>query len=167
MDASFDVTHESDFSPRDFRQALGSFATGVVVVTTHPAGYNPIGLTVNSFASVSLDPPLILWSIDKNSETQGPFLAADTFAVNVLKSDQEEKSTRFSTRGQHDLQDGEFTVWKTGSPILPDTLTQFDCEIFQKIDAGDHIIFIGKVLKLAKTDGDPLLFAGGQYRHLD
>lgn len=166
MDASFSVNDEGAFTTGEFRKALGSFATGVVIVTTHPAGYNPIGLTVNSFASVSLDPPLVLWSIDKNSEVQGPFLEADTFAINVLRDSQEDLSKRFSTKGRHDLQDDEYTTWRTGAPILPETLAQFDCDVFQSIDAGDHIIILGKVLKIAHRDGAPLLFADGSYRHL-
>jgi flavin reductase (DIM6/NTAB) family NADH-FMN oxidoreductase RutF len=166
LDASFGMSEEGVFTTHEFRQALGSFATGVVIVTTHPKGYNPMGLTVNSFASVSLDPPLVLWSIDKNSETQGPFLAADTFAVNVLRDSQEDLSTRFSTKGCHNLGNNEFITWKSGAPILPETLAQFDCDVFQRIDAGDHIIFLGKVRKIAYQDGAPLLFSGGSYRHL-
>lgn len=166
MDANINLEDSEDFSVRSFRDALGCFATGVVVVTTHPAGYKPIGLTVNSFASVSLEPPLVLWSLDRDSDTQGPFLASDHFAVNVLRADQEALSTRLSTRADHDLHDDEYVTWETGAPILTNTLAQFDCEVVDKLDGGDHVIFLGRVLRIASGEGEPLVFSRGQYRDL-
>lgn len=166
MDANINLEGELDFTTRSFRDALGHFATGVVVVTTHPDGYNPIGLTVNSFASVSLEPPLVLWSLDRDSDTQGPFLASDHFAVNVLRADQKALSTRLSTRGHHDLHDDEYVTWVTGAPILTDTLAQFDCEVFERLDGGDHLIFLGRVLRIAACKGEPLLYSQGEYRDL-
>lgn len=166
MDANINIEEGSGFTARSFRDALGCFATGVVVVTTHPEGYTPIGLTVNSFASVSLDPPLVLWSLDRASEMQGPFLASDHFAVNVLRADQQPLSVRLSTRGSHVLQADEYVTWETGAPILTDTLAQFDCQVQERIDGGDHIIFLGRVKRIASSDGEPLLFSRGQYREL-
>lgn len=166
MDANFNLEDELSFSDRALRDALGCFATGVIVVTAHPEGYNPIGLTVNSFASVSLEPPLVLWSLDRDSDTQGPFLVSDHFAINVLRADQQMISDRFSTRGNHDLHKGEFVTWETGAPILMETLAQFDCEVERRIDGGDHVIFLGRVLRIGAGDGEPLLFSQGQYRKL-
>ncbi len=164
LDAKINLKGSAGFSARSFRDALGCFATGVVVVTTHPEGYKPIGLTVNSFASVSLDPPLVLWSLDRSADTHAPFFASDHFAINVLRADQEALSVRLSTRGRHGLHDDEYEVWETGAPILPDTLAQFDCEVQERIDGGDHVIFLGRVKRIASQEGEPLLFARGKYR---
>lgn len=163
LDANINLGDSMEFTPRALRDALGRFATGVVVVTTHPAGYNPIGLTVNSFASVSLDPPLVLWSLDRDSDTQGPFLASDHFAINILRADQKALSTRLSTRGNHNLHESEYVTWETGAPILLETLAQFDCEIQDRLDGGDHLIFLGRVRRIASNEGAPLLFSQGKY----
>lgn len=171
LDANINLEDSVDFTTRSFRDALGCFATGVVVVTTHPKGLKPIGLTVNSFASVSLEPPLVLWSLDRESDTQGSFLASDRFAVNVLRADQEALSIRMSIQGEHDLRDDEYETWEyetweTGAPILTDTLAQFDCEVIQTIDGGDHVIFLGRVLRFVTGRGEPLLFSCGEYRNI-
>ena len=155
------------FSSRELRDALGCFATGITIVTAHMPGYKPIGLTVNSFASVSLEPPLVLWSLDRNSENVTPFLQADHFGVNVLEESQEHLSTRFATRGMHGFKDGEFQTWETGAPILPETLAQFDCRIVERFDGGDHVIFLGKVVRISSRPGNPLLYSRGGYRGLD
>lgn len=166
MDANINLEDGVGITPRALRDALSRFATGVVVVTTHPAGYNPIGLTVNSFASVSLDPPLVLWSLGRDSDTGSPFLASDHFAVNILRADQESLSSRLSTRGNHNLHEGEYVTWETGAPILENTLAQFDCEIVDRLDGGDHVIFLGRVVRLASHAGEPLLFSQGKYGEL-
>lgn len=166
LDANINLDNAVGFTPRVLRDALGRFATGVAVVTTHPEGYNPMGLTVNSFASVSLDPPLVLWSLDRDSDTQGPFLASDHFAVNILRADQQDLSTRLATRGRHNLHDGEYVTWETGAPILTNTLAQFDCEVQDRLDGGDHLIFLGRVKRIASNEGAPLLFSQGAYGEL-
>ena len=154
------------FSSRQLRDALGCFATGITVVTAHPEGYQPIGLTVNSFASVSLDPPLVLWSLDRNSENVTPFLQSDHFGVNILEAGQADISGRFATRGRHNMAPDEFETWKTGAPILVETLAQFDCKVFKKFEGGDHMIFLGEVVQIASGQGNPLLYAAGDYRQL-
>ena len=167
MGSDFGKAVEEAFTSRQFRDALGCFATGITVVTAHPAGYKPIGLTVNSFASVSLDPALVLWSLDRNSENQAPYLQADHFGINILDETQQDISTRFATRGKHDFKPGEYEVWETGAPIIPQTLAQFDCRVKKRIDGGDHVIFLGEVVRIASRVGKPLIYSGGGYSRLD
>lgn len=154
------------FSSRQFRDALGCFATGITVVTAHPAGYQPIGLTVNSFASVSLDPPMVLWSLDRNSENVTPYLQSDHFGVNILEASQTDLSDRFATRGRHNLGADEYETWTSGAPMLTETLAQLDCRVLKRFDGGDHVIFLGGVIQIASRPGNPLLYAAGDYRHL-
>lgn len=155
------------FTSRDLRDALGCFATGVTVVTISPKGGQAVGLTVNSFSSVSLEPPLVLWSVDRGSENFEAYETVDHFAVNVLDETQEALSTRFATRGALDLEEGEYKTWVTGAPILPQTLAQFDCRVKERFSGGDHVILLGEVVKIASRPGRPLLFASGAYRQLD
>ncbi|KIQ03859.1 flavin oxidoreductase [Agrobacterium tumefaciens] len=144
---------------RSFRTALGNFPTGITVVTAQtPDG--PIGMTVNSFSSVSLDPPLILWSPAKTSSRHDLFAGAMHFAIHVLAADQGELCTRF-TRGGLAFDE---LAWKTnaeGVPIIPGTLSRFECEKASVYDGGDHSILLGRVLRAAHRDGEPLCFARG------
>lgn len=144
---------------RSFRTALGNFPTGITVVTAQsPAG--PIGMTANSFSSVSLDPPLILWSPAKTSSRHDFFAGATHFAIHVLAADQGELSSRFTRGG---LGFNEFT-WDEnpeGVPIIPGTLSRFECERASVYDGGDHSILLGRVLRAAHREGDPLCFARG------
>ncbi len=146
-----------------FKQALGNYPTGVTVVTAFNDANEPIGLTVNSFASVSIDPLLILWSLDKKSQLHANFLAAKKFAVNILASDQGHLCTLFASRIPDRFTQ---TTWSTsvhGLPILHDTLSTLQCETYKQIDAGDHTIFIGQVLAIDNTQKEPLLY---HRRHL-
>jgi len=156
------------FNSRQFRDALGHFATGITVVTTKVGSEPAIGLTANSFSSVSLDPPLILWSLDKNSETVATFEACEHFAINVLSVEQKDLSVQFSRRGNHFINGLDVETWKTGSPILRQAQASFDCTVHQRIDAGDHIIMLGQVEQVGLSgSGDPLLYHRGQYRQID
>lgn len=142
----------------DFKKALGNYPTGVTVVTTFDKENNPVGLTVNSFASVSLDPLLILWSIDKRSKSLPDFTNSKKFAVNILASDQEKLCFLFSSKevdrfGQCDWQHSESQL-----PILANVASVLECETVQEIEAGDHVILIGKVHKVMNTDKAPLLY---------
>ncbi len=157
------MTHDS----RKFRNALGCFATGVAVITTQARGRAPIGITVNSFSSVSLDPPLILWSLDKKSDTLPVFSAIDAFTVNVLREDHREISTRLSRQGDHSLEQLVTRVGTNGLPAIEEALAHFECEVYARHDAGDHIILLGRVTHFEYSeDGRPLLYHRGGYQGL-
>ncbi|MGE0666435.1 MAG: flavin reductase family protein [Sphingomonadales bacterium] len=150
--------------PRALRRAFSCFATGVTVVTTHSRAGTPIGLTMNSFSSVSLDPPLILFSLGKKSEQYDDFMSASIFAVNVLCEEQVGLSGRFSTPGDKSFGDIPYDQWETGAPIIPGALAAFDCHIDQRVDAGDHILFICRVVRTeVVSDAAPLLFHRSAY----
>ena len=157
-----------DFTPVDLRNAFGKFATSVCVITAAPEGFAPLGMTVNSFSSVSLNLPLVLWSLQNNSDCVPAFNATTRFAVNILTVDQRELSEQYSRRGDHDLSAGHYVTGKTGVPILKDTLASFECEIWQRYDGGDHVILVGKMLELASPNSTatPLLFFSGGYQEL-
>lgn len=149
--------------PRTFRSALGQFATGVTVVTTTtPAG--PVGLTVNSFASVSLDPPLVLWSLRAQSFNHAAFAACEYFGVNVLADHQEHLSRRFATPTA-DKFDG--VAWRRGlgdAPIIEGAAATFECARHANYSGGDHSIFLGRVERFAHRDDVlPLVFCRGNY----
>ncbi len=170
-------TPPSDLDPhskqqRAFRKALGSFATGVTIVTTmdtsskggatENAG-DPIGLTASSFNSVSLDPPLILWSLAKSSLSYQAFTQSGHFAVHVLAEDQSELSSRFA-RSQTDKWDGlDWHAGTLGSPLLSEFLALFECRAHAQYDGGDHVILLGEVVNFEMRDAAPLLFHSGAY----
>lgn len=149
------------------RNALGQFATGVCVITATPDGGKPFGMTINSFSSLSLDPPLVLWSLAHSSDTFSTFEMLDTYVVNVLSEDQQGLSNRYSRRNEHDLVDDDFYWSANNNPIIRGSLASFECEIFERYEGGDHVIMVGKVIDY-KNDGDgkPLLFFSGQYQSL-
>ena len=152
---------------RRFRSALGWFTTGVAVVTTRVPGGEAIGITVNSFSSVSLDPPLVLWCLDKKSDTLAAFEAASHFTVNVLREDHREISSRLSRKGDHSLAGLAVIERENGCPALLNALAHFECEIEARHDAGDHVIMIGRVLAFdCAEDGRPLLYHRGGYQML-
>jgi len=152
---------------REFRDALGHFATGVAVISTFTEDGNTLGLTVNSFASVSLDPPLILWSLDKGSDRFAPLMQVERFAVNILGQGEQEISRRLSRKGQSTLQPDEFQKSTHGVPVLNHAAAIFECVVHDKIEAGDHVIFIGRVLASSHNSHEtPLLYYRGAYRAL-
>lgn len=152
---------------RKFRNALGWFTTGVAVITSCAEGGKPIGITVNSFSSVSLDPPLVLWCLDKKSDTLPLFEKAKHFTVNVLREEHEEISSRLARKGDHSLEAIDLLPMESGCPALRDALAHFECEVEARHDAGDHIIMIGRVLKFDHAeDGRPLLYHRGGYQML-
>lgn len=152
---------------RRFRNALGWFTTGVAVVTTRLPGGEAIGITVNSFSSVSLDPPLVLWCLDKKSDTLAAFEAATHFTVNVLREEHREISSRLSRKGDHSLAGLAVIERENGCPALLEALAHFECEIEARHDAGDHVIMIGRVLAFdCAEDGRPLLYHRGGYQML-
>ena len=149
-----------------FRRCLGKFATGVTVVTCSDKDGRPCGITANSFSSVSLEPPLILWNIAKVSRSLGAFLEASHFAINILSSRQRDLSHHFAMT-DHTLFDGvTYTLSENNVPLLPDTLACLQCRTQKTYDAGDHHIIIGEVCSSTSTDLEPLIFFGGDYSSL-
>jgi flavin reductase (DIM6/NTAB) family NADH-FMN oxidoreductase RutF len=159
--------YRSGHDPRTLRDALGCFATGVTVVTCLSEQGKPAGLTVNSFTSVSLDPPLLLVCIAKRAASAGALIEASHFAVNVLQTGQQPASIRFSTRDEDRFGTTPWSCGEAGAPILKDSLGVFECERFAVYDGGDHHILVGRVVKASFDAGlDPLLYFRGRYRRL-
>ena len=153
--------------PREFRNALGQFATGVCVITANPDGWRPFGVTANSFASVSLDPPLVLWSLQNDSEMFAAFEAAAGYAVNILRRDQRALADRYAVKGDHLLEPAHHEAGASGLPVMPDTLVSLECDIEARHRGGDHIILVGRVQAMTHREaGPPLLFCDGGYRQL-
>jgi flavin reductase (DIM6/NTAB) family NADH-FMN oxidoreductase RutF len=148
---------------RDLRRAFGNFATGVTIVTTLDADGNPCGFTANSFTSVSIAPPLLLVSIAKAAFGCSVFTAAKGFAVNILARDQRELSNRFAAAGADKFDGLAWQAEATGSPIIDGVVAWFDCEHFEQVDAGDHVILIGRVVGYAHNTHSPLGFCRGAY----
>ena len=152
---------------RAFRQALGCFPTGVAVVTAQPMESHPVGITVNSFTSVSLDPPLVLWCLDKKSDRFAAFTQAAGFVVSILGTAHEEVSSRLAKRGAHSLDGIDLLETEMGPPALADALAIFECATHAVHDGGDHAILIGQVVRFARRDaGAPLVFFKGRYSAL-
>jgi len=152
---------------RDFRNALGRFATGVCVISTVSDKGLPLGLTANSFSSVSLDPPLVLWSLQNNSDVFDVFSAPAQFAINVLASEHYEHSNRYAQKGDHLLDPAHFSLGEYGSPIVAEALVAFECELHATHDGGDHLIIVGRVKHVhTRDEGEPLLFYSGNYHRL-
>lgn len=146
-----------------YRQCLGKFATGVTVVTCADHLGRPCGITANSFSSVSLEPPLVLWNIAKVSNSLGAYLAARHFAVNVLTLSQRDLAIHFA-RSDHTLFDNvDYSLSEDGVALLPDTLACLECKTTALHDSGDHYIIVGEVERFRHVDGDPLLFFDGRY----
>lgn len=150
---------------RKQRQILGHFATGVTVVTTDgEAGSH--GMTANAFASLSLDPPLVMVAVDKRAAMLEFLTKNRCFAVNVLRADQEELSRRFARPGPKDFSDLNVTTAATGSPILAGAIAFLDCRVHEILPGGDHEIFVGEILAGESPGGEPLLYFTGSYRRL-
>ena len=159
--------YRSGHDPRTLRDALGCFATGVTVVTCLKPDGAPTGLTVNSFTSVSLDPPLLLVCLAKPAASAVTLIEASHFAVNVLQTGQQPASIRFSTRDEDRFGTTPWSCGEAGAPILKNSLGVFECERHAVYDGGDHHILVGQVVK-ASFDAslDPLLYFCGRYRRL-
>ena len=152
------------FDRRDYRRALGQFATGVTVVTTRAVDGRKVGVTVNSFSSVSLDPPLILWSLSREAPSFGDFMHAPHFAINVLESAQHHLSRQFSTPLPDKFSGVEHEESSSGMPLLKGTIARFMCRKVRQYDGGDHVIFVGEVEQYNYGAGEPLVFHSGRYR---
>jgi len=146
-----------------FRRALSRYPTGVTVVTACAAGGAAVGITVNSFASVSLHPPLILWSLGEDSANAAAFLAAGRFAVNVLASDQEALARRFARSDAQQAEQAQFCEAREGVPVIGEALSIFECVREAVHPGGDHHILIGRVERFSSRPGRPLLFHEGGF----
>jgi len=149
--------------PRAFRRALGNFATGVTVMTAATSDGQKVGVTANSFNSVSLEPPLVLWSIDKRSNSYDVFERATHFAVNVLAADQINISNQFARPSDDKFAGIIHEAGEGGAPLLADCSARFQCEKYQQVDGGDHWILIGKVVAFDDLGRSPLLYHQGAY----
>jgi flavin reductase ActVB len=154
-------------SPSDFRRAMGQFATGITVVTTLDATGRPLGLTVNAFSSVSLDPVLVLVCIDNRSETHDGFEASQHFGVSVLAEGQQDWSHRFAFGGSEKFTAAPLLTGSTGVPLVPGALAHVECRVHSRHPAGDHTIYVGEVVSLDVSPGRPLLYHASAYRSLD
>lgn len=155
------------FDSRALRNAFGRFATGVCVVTASSAESGPIGMTINSFSSVSLEPPLVMWNLQNNSECFGVFTQARQFAINILADDQIEHSKRYARKNEHALRPEDYRMGRNGAPVLRDTLATFECDLWRSYEGGDHLLLVGLVKTLHNhPTGRPLLFFGGSYGEL-
>jgi flavin reductase (DIM6/NTAB) family NADH-FMN oxidoreductase RutF len=152
------------FDTRAFRQALGSFPTGVAVITALSPSGTPMGITVNSFTSVSLEPPMVLWCLDKKSDRYAVFAKSKGFTISVLGTAHEEVSSRLAQPGSHSLADIPLIDTELGPPALADALAFFECKSEAVYEGGDHGIILGRVLRFARRDaGAPLVFFRGRY----
>lgn len=147
----------------DLRTALGSFVTGVTIVTACDGEGRDVGVTANSFNSVSLDPPMVLWSLARKSGSLSVFASASHFVVHVLAADQEELSNRFAKSGGDKFADLELERGAGGAPLLPGAAARFQCRSAYQYDGGDHVIFVGEVEAFESSARSPLAFHGGRY----
>jgi flavin reductase (DIM6/NTAB) family NADH-FMN oxidoreductase RutF len=154
--------------PREFRNTVGCFATGVTVITTLDASGTPIGLTANSFTSVSLDPAMVLFCLDRKVVSFESFVVGKPFAVNILAADQIDVSNRFAKSGPDKWDGFNFDVWGTSVPIIPGCLANLECRGDSIMDGGDHVIVIGEVERMASAGEGvkPLLYYRGGYNEV-
>lgn len=161
---TFDLGQDHVRDARRLRDAFGCFTTGVTVVTTRAADGKPVGFTANSFASVSLDPPLALICVDVAANSLPVLEEAGAFVVNVLHAGQQDTARRFTAKGGDRFKDLATATWQTGAPVIDGCMANFECVTHQAFDAGDHRIFIGRIVKvLMDPDHEPLVFLRGGY----
>lgn len=153
-------------SKDEFRAALGRFVSGVTVVTTRGDDSRPVGMTVSAFASVSLDPPLILACIDKRASVHGSFAEGTYFAVNILAEDQEHLSRRFASKDQDRFNGTGYTEGVTRTPLLDGALAYLECRVVNAYPGGDHTIVVGEVESTAVAENKPLAYFRGGYSQL-
>lgn len=149
-------------SPAIFRRCLGQFATGVAIVAARHEGES-IAMTINSFSALSLDPPMVLWSIRRESAKLETFRHAGRFSVSVLSAEQQSISACFAKSGSPPMTDAQWTIGQSGSPLLRGAIAHFECQLERTEEAGDHLIFIGLVQRCERFHGEPLIFTQGRY----
>lgn len=152
------------FSPAEFRTALGMFATGVTIVTARTAAGTLVGLTANSFNSVSLSPPLVLWSLAKSAGSMAAFSTGSHYAINILSADQQALAQQFASKDVDRFAGVKYVLGSTGAPLLAGAVASFECFNRSQYAEGDHIIFVGEVERCTHTPGSaPLLYHGGKF----
>ncbi len=152
------------FTPQEFRSALGMFATGVTIVTARAANGRLVGLTANSFNSVSLNPPLVLWSLARAAGSMAVFSAGSHYAINVLAADQQALAQRFAAKDVDRWAGVTWTAGVAGAPLLDGAAASFECFNRSRYEEGDHVIFVGEVERCThRADASPLLFHGGRF----
>ncbi len=157
------ITTQRSFDARSLRDVLGCFATGVTVVTTLDAAGKPVGLVANSFTAVSLDPPLILWSIGLGAPSRRAFQTHPGFAINIMGAASKEQTLQFARPSDDKFAGIEWRAGQHGVPVLQNAVATLECRTDQRILAGDHEILIGEVLQIDRKDGAPLLFHRGTF----
>lgn len=151
-----------EFNKKKYRKTLGMFSTGITVVTSIDKEHNPIGMTVNSFSSVSLDPPLVLWSIDKKQPSYNSFLKSTGYAVNILSKNQLDLCTHFSTPVEDKFNSIDWKFSENGFPIISNSLAWFDCKSWNNYAGGDHQILVGEVTSFNSSENDALIYWNGK-----
>ena len=157
------MDEKGEFDSREFRTALGAFATGVTIVPAVGEDGSRVGVTANSFNSVSLDPPMILWSLAKTSRSLAAFEKAAYWAVHILAADQDKLSNHFAKSGIDKFADMDIEAGAGGVPLLRHCASRLQCKTAFIYEGGDHVIFVGQVLKFDRRDVAPLVFHGGKY----
>ena len=153
-----------NFAPSEFRKALGMFATGVTIVTARSAQGQLIGLTANSFNSVSLTPPLVLWSLARAAGSMAAFSTGSHYAINILSADQQDLARQFAARTGDRFDGVAFVPGAGGAPLLEGAVATFECFNRSRYEEGDHVIFVGEVERCTHREGaSPLLFHGGKF----
>lgn len=152
--------------PHSFRRGCAKFSTGVAIATVLDAERAPHGMTINSFTSVSLDPPLVLICVDRTGNMLERFEDCAHYGINVLRNSQAALSVRFAQRGLDRFDGIEWHSGMTGVPLFPESLARFECTVRQRIIAGDHTILIGEVIGCEISDGEPLIYFDSNYRRL-
>lgn len=161
--ASPAVDIQNSIEQRELRRAFGTFVSGVTIVTTIDEKGLPRGMTANSFTSVSLDPPLLLVCIGMHAASFAAFRQCPAFAVHVLHADQAALSNLFASKSPDKFRSVDHDRVHTGAPVLSDCLTWFDCSAYQRVDAGDHMVLIGRVQAFGTRPSAPLGFCRGRY----
>ncbi|MBK9236903.1 MAG: flavin reductase family protein [Rhodoferax sp.] len=152
------------FSQSEFRAALGMFATGVTIVTARTSDGKLVGLTANSFNSVSLAPPLVLWSLSHSARSMTAFRSVSHYAINILGAGQQELARRFAARSGDRFEQVEFVASASGAPLLAGAVATFECFNRSRYEEGDHVIFVGEVERCSHAHGEsPLLYHGGKF----
>lgn len=149
--------------PITLRSVLGRFATGVTVITTLAPDGTRAGVTASSFNTLSLDPPLILWSLGLTAPSLSAFRAADRFAVNILRDDQSDLARQFGRPSADKFAGIETVPGLGGVPLIPQALAQIECAVWRRDEGGDHELYVGRVLRTATAEGSPLIFARGAF----
>jgi flavin reductase (DIM6/NTAB) family NADH-FMN oxidoreductase RutF len=152
------------FSKTDFRSALGMFATGVTIVTARTANGDLVGLTANSFNSVSMSPPLVLWSLAQSATSMEAFSTGSHYAINILSADQQELAKQFAARGIDRFAGVSYQLGLAGAPLIEGAAATFECFNRSRYEEGDHVIFVGEVEHCAyRVGASPLLYHGGKF----